>query len=137
MATDSWERVRALFYAALDRAPGERLEFLSRECADPVLRGDVQSLLEAHETKGGAVEDLRGGALPHAVQDVLGHGLALVVQEQPARGSGSQGRDGHTRPDPSGPDYPDRTAFHACLSSQAEATRQRHRPTSTNERSLV
>lgn len=48
MNPETWPRVRTLFDAALDLAPSERSEFLARECgADPGLRAEVESLLEA------------------------------------------------------------------------------------------
>jgi serine/threonine-protein kinase len=45
-----WERVNALFHAALARAPATRDAFLSAECRDDAgLRREVQSLLDAHD----------------------------------------------------------------------------------------
>jgi Tol biopolymer transport system component len=49
MTSDQWERVFALFDAALARPEAERVRFLSDECGDDShLRQDVESLLAAH-----------------------------------------------------------------------------------------
>jgi eukaryotic-like serine/threonine-protein kinase len=46
-----WEKIKALFGAALERDPGERAAFLLEACAHNVsLRQEVESLLEAHES---------------------------------------------------------------------------------------
>jgi serine/threonine protein kinase len=47
--TDSWDRIQAVFFDALDRAPSERAEFLRVECADDEsLRTEVLAMLAAH-----------------------------------------------------------------------------------------
>jgi serine/threonine-protein kinase len=47
---DRWRQVDEVFEAALERAPGERLAFVSSACAgDEPLRREVESLLAAHE----------------------------------------------------------------------------------------
>ena len=52
-----WPRVKEIFYAALARAPDQRSAFLRDRCGeDDALRGDVESLLEAHEAAGGFAE---------------------------------------------------------------------------------
>jgi hypothetical protein len=46
-----WERVNALFHAALARQPDARAAFLAAECGgDGGLRAEVESLLSAHVT---------------------------------------------------------------------------------------
>ena len=53
MANPSWARVKEVIEAALDRAPGERGEFVLRTCGeDGALRAEVQSLLAAIEQAG-------------------------------------------------------------------------------------
>jgi eukaryotic-like serine/threonine-protein kinase len=49
-----WGRVRSLFHVAIQRPRAEWSRFLEQECAgDESLRGEVQSLLAAHERAGG------------------------------------------------------------------------------------
>lgn len=50
-----WERVRTLFHAAVDRAPGERAPLLD-DCDDPTLRAEVERLLEQHDDAAGFLE---------------------------------------------------------------------------------
>ncbi len=50
-----WERVRTLFHAAVDRAPGERAPLLD-DCDDHALRAEVERLLEQHDTAAGFLE---------------------------------------------------------------------------------
>jgi serine/threonine-protein kinase len=53
MTPDRWQRLSALFDAALDRAPGERAAFLTGACADDLsLRDEVERLLDSHERAG-------------------------------------------------------------------------------------
>jgi len=50
MSSDDRQRVKELFYAALEREGDERATFLSQACADrPLLRREVESLLAAHQ----------------------------------------------------------------------------------------
>lgn len=49
MDAERWQRVNALFHAALERAPAERDAFLDEVCAgDPALRAEVTSLVASH-----------------------------------------------------------------------------------------
>lgn len=49
MSPERWQQVKQLFHAALERAPGERSEFLAQACvSDPELRMEVESLISAH-----------------------------------------------------------------------------------------
>jgi serine/threonine protein kinase/tetratricopeptide (TPR) repeat protein len=53
MNANRWTRVAELFDSAVERGPDERAAFLAAECADdPVLRKEVEALLEAHEKAG-------------------------------------------------------------------------------------
>jgi Tol biopolymer transport system component len=55
--TRGWERVRSLFHAVIQRPRAEWGGFLEQECAgDESLRGEVQSLLAAHERAGGFLD---------------------------------------------------------------------------------
>jgi serine/threonine protein kinase/Tol biopolymer transport system component len=54
---ERWERLRRIFFAAVERAPQERGRFLDEACqGDPALRGDVESLLASHDRVGGFLE---------------------------------------------------------------------------------
>ena len=49
MNTQRWERVQAVFHAALEHNPADLEAFLDRECAgDPELRAEVASLLKSY-----------------------------------------------------------------------------------------
>ena len=68
MAADRWERVFALFDAALARPEADRATFLSSECGDDAgLRQEVESLLAAH---GDAQGFLSGRSARAAETDV-------------------------------------------------------------------
>ena len=56
-AGNNWQRIEALFYAALDQPPSERKSFLDRTCGDDLpLRKEVESLLEASEKTSGFLQ---------------------------------------------------------------------------------
>ena len=60
MRADEWERVDALFHAALDRPPTDRSAYVhAQSLGDESLRREVESLLAAHEHAEGFLE---GGA---------------------------------------------------------------------------
>jgi TolB-like protein len=46
---ERWQEVKKVLADALERAPGERAEFLDRACTEPALRLEVESLIAAHE----------------------------------------------------------------------------------------
>ena len=57
MATENWERLRALFDGALERPPHERASFLEAHGnGDEALCREVESLLRAHEAVGRFLE---------------------------------------------------------------------------------
>lgn len=58
-----WERVKALFEEALEKPPAERASFLTDVAQDPVVRTEVERLLDHHVESGGFLS-LRG--LPHS-----------------------------------------------------------------------
>jgi hypothetical protein len=48
-----WESIRALFEAALARPPAERAAFLRDQTDEQAMRGEVESLIAAHEQAEG------------------------------------------------------------------------------------
>jgi hypothetical protein len=53
-APGEWERIRALFHSALERAPAERAAFVRLRCGrDDRLRREVEALLAAHDEAAG------------------------------------------------------------------------------------
>ncbi|MGC1371244.1 MAG: serine/threonine-protein kinase [Candidatus Sulfotelmatobacter sp.] len=56
-AGNNWQRIEALFYAALDQPMPERPAFLDQACGDDILlRKEVESLLEASEKTSGFLQ---------------------------------------------------------------------------------
>lgn len=52
-----WDRIKAIFQEALERAPSERATFLDAACAgEPALRAEVESLLASHDAAGTFLE---------------------------------------------------------------------------------
>jgi eukaryotic-like serine/threonine-protein kinase len=49
---ERWLEVKAVFADALKQTPGDRRAYLDQVCADASLRGEVESLLAAHENAG-------------------------------------------------------------------------------------
>jgi hypothetical protein len=50
MTPERWQRLKPLFFEALDRPPGERAAFLDEVCAeDAELRAELEALLEAED----------------------------------------------------------------------------------------
>jgi serine/threonine protein kinase len=61
-----WESLRALFEAALERPPSERAAFLRGQTDDETIRGEVGSLIAAHEqAKGFLTESAHGPVREH------------------------------------------------------------------------
>src|SRR6478672_11930109 len=53
MTPERWHRVKGIFQAANERAPGERDVFLASACGDEAdLRQEVESLIASHEKSG-------------------------------------------------------------------------------------
>jgi serine/threonine protein kinase/formylglycine-generating enzyme required for sulfatase activity/dienelactone hydrolase len=76
--TDSanWDRVKALFDQALERAPAERETFLRGACTGhPALQAEVASLLAAHEQVGISAEGSPFDAMSEAAVASLAHVL--------------------------------------------------------------
>src|SRR5579864_1252230 len=49
MTGEEWQRIRPILEAALELDPAERSAYLDRECTDPSLRHELESLIAAHE----------------------------------------------------------------------------------------
>ena len=57
MNPERWNQIKDIFAAALERDPAERTTYVEQACAsDPELRGEVISLLAAHDTAEGFIE---------------------------------------------------------------------------------
>lgn len=57
MATERWQHIDQLFHAALERPAAGRHAFLDEACGgDEALRGELRSLLDAHEETGGFLD---------------------------------------------------------------------------------
>ncbi len=57
MTSERWQQVKEIFQAALERAAGERSDFLASACGgDDVLRKEVESLLASHEKDGSFID---------------------------------------------------------------------------------
>jgi Tol biopolymer transport system component len=60
MSDDRWQRVKALFQAAVERPAEEREGFLAAEAGDdPALRAEVESLLASDRSDGGFLDRLQ------------------------------------------------------------------------------
>jgi len=58
MKPERLQKIDQVFQSALDLAPERRLRFLDQACAaEPDLRREVESLLDAHERAGDFIED--------------------------------------------------------------------------------
>ena len=58
MKPERLQKIDQVFQSALDLAPQRRPRFLDEACAaDPDLRREVESLLDAHEQAGDFIED--------------------------------------------------------------------------------
>jgi serine/threonine protein kinase/Tol biopolymer transport system component len=49
LTPERWQEVKAILAGALERASEERRVYLDQACAEPALRREVQSLIDAHE----------------------------------------------------------------------------------------
>jgi TolB-like protein/Tfp pilus assembly protein PilF/predicted Ser/Thr protein kinase len=72
---ERWQEVKKVLAAALEREAEERAAYLDQVCTDPSLRGEVESLIAAHEQAGRSFMEppaVEGGELP-------GEGLANLL----------------------------------------------------------
>jgi non-specific serine/threonine protein kinase/serine/threonine-protein kinase len=76
-----WERIEALFHAAVGLAPSERRTMLAREAEDPALAAEVERLLAAHDRAGNFIQTpaiaLTEVQLP--VEELAASGLRIGV----------------------------------------------------------
>src|SRR5687767_13055001 len=57
MQQDRWERIKDIFGAAIECASDMRAQMLDQSCgSDSELRAEVDSLLAAHDTSGGFID---------------------------------------------------------------------------------
>ncbi len=56
MNTELWQQIREVFHAAVELPLAERAGFLERNCPDPAMRREVESLLKSHEDAGDLLE---------------------------------------------------------------------------------
>jgi tetratricopeptide (TPR) repeat protein len=67
---ERWARIKSVFQDAMDRDATQRASYLDAECAaDAALRGEVESLLAAHEAAGSFIEAAPALELVEAVED--------------------------------------------------------------------
>jgi non-specific serine/threonine protein kinase/serine/threonine-protein kinase len=63
MDAERYQRIKALFLAALDRPVEQRVSFLEANCADAAIRTEVQDLLESDQSGTGFIEKPAAGSL--------------------------------------------------------------------------
>lgn len=56
MEKSDWKEAKRIFQEAIELEPGERRDFISANCADVALHGDINNLLEAYEASEGFIE---------------------------------------------------------------------------------
>src|SRR5262245_47261605 len=77
MTGERWQRIKAIFQAALERAPEERTAFVAEACAeDGTLKLEVEPLLKGHGELPGTPERASNGGLV----------AKLLSQAQPVEG---------------------------------------------------
>ncbi len=82
MDSARWERIQALFHAAVDRPRAERAAFLRDACgSDEMLLGEVLASLEEDERGGSLLDE----SLANAARSVLGDDPAALHQIGPYR----------------------------------------------------
>jgi Tol biopolymer transport system component/serine/threonine protein kinase len=95
MTPERWIKVKEVFNSALALAPPERASFLSEACGgDGALRGEVESLIRAHERTGSFIDSPAYGAagMVAGVQAQLSVGEAVAHYEILSHlGSGGMG----------------------------------------------
>lgn len=90
MTPEQWQEIKQVLAGALERAPGERADYLGRACGDAEVRREVESLLAAHAEPTGAdgerttlaqVAGLGSGSAlgPYVIETLLGAGGMGVV----------------------------------------------------------
>jgi tetratricopeptide (TPR) repeat protein len=85
---ERWQQVKAVLAAVLEKAPGERRDYLNQACDEESLRTEVESLLAAHHDAESGFLGLPDGAL-----DDLATGVKLGPYEILSRlGEGGMGK---------------------------------------------
>lgn len=80
MVPERWQRVEAVFQAALDRAPHERASFLEQACGSDVeLKSETVTLIAAYEHAGDFIE-----------QPALVHDARVIFSETAAENIGRE-----------------------------------------------
>ena len=65
---EKWHEVKEIFYAALQRPPEDREQFLNESCkGDDYLRREVESLLSSSEAAGSFMENPAVGEIAEAI----------------------------------------------------------------------
>ncbi len=99
MRANEWERIDALFHAALDRPPTDRSAYVhAQSLGDESLRREVESLLASHEHAEGFLEGVADGSLEERLEtdvnqgDVRPGGRLGAFEILDAIGAGGMGR---------------------------------------------
>jgi hypothetical protein len=69
MTPEEWQKVRPILESALELDSAKRASYLDRECTDPSLRRELESLIAAHDREGTNALDV--GAVPSFSQSVF------------------------------------------------------------------
>src|SRR5262245_36453418 len=64
MTPENWERIKALFEAALQQAPAERASFFAKNCPEEDFRAQVDKMLADHDKAGSFLSDPVLGSPP-------------------------------------------------------------------------
>jgi len=94
---EKWPEAKEIFYAAVQRAPAERKQFLNESCQDDDLRSEVESLLAAHDEAQSFMERPAVGEVAEIVVNVKGKRLTKgqtvahykIISELGAGGQGA------------------------------------------------